>query len=111
LIRDVNIALHKTRLKLLVAVSGEIGDATVGARIARSNFNSVNGAKSSPRAYRACRRRVVPWYGDVSGSALPARCAERVPETIDLTVEPPPRNANGKVMKKQLREAWAAGQA
>ena len=27
-----------------------------------------------------------------------------------LTVEPLPRNANGKVMKRQLREAWAAAQ-
>jgi acyl-coenzyme A synthetase/AMP-(fatty) acid ligase len=31
-----------------------------------------------------------------------------VPETIDLTAEPLPRNANGKVMKRQLREVWAA---
>jgi long-chain acyl-CoA synthetase len=34
-----------------------------------------------------------------------------VPETIALTAEPLPRNANGKVMKKQLREAWAAAQS
>jgi long-chain acyl-CoA synthetase len=27
-----------------------------------------------------------------------------------LTAEPLPRNANGKVMKRQLREAWAAAQ-
>ena len=33
-----------------------------------------------------------------------------MPETIDLTTEPLPRNANGKVMKRQLREAWAAAQ-
>jgi long-chain acyl-CoA synthetase len=44
---------------------------------------------------------------------LRAWCAERlsdykVPETMDLTTEPLPRNANGKVMKRQLREAWAA---
>jgi long-chain acyl-CoA synthetase len=49
----------------------------------------------------------------VSAEALRAWCAERlsdykVPETIDLTAEPLPRNANGKVMKRQLREAWAA---
>ena len=42
-------------------------------------------------------------------------CAEwlsdyKVPETMDLTVEPLPRNANGKVMKRQWREAWAAVQ-
>ena len=47
--------------------------------------------------------------------ALRAWCAERlsdykVPETMELTAEPLPRNANGKVMKRQLREAWAAGQ-
>jgi len=31
-----------------------------------------------------------------------------VPETIMLTTEPLPRNANGKVIKRQLREAFAA---
>jgi acyl-coenzyme A synthetase/AMP-(fatty) acid ligase len=45
--------------------------------------------------------------------ALRAWCAERlsdykVPETIALTMEPLPRNANGKVMKKQLRDVLAA---
>ena len=49
----------------------------------------------------------------VGGEVLRAWCAERlsdykVPETIDLTSDPLPRNANGKVMKRQLREAWAA---
>ena len=44
---------------------------------------------------------------------LRAWCAERlsdykVPETIDSDRRPLPRNANGKVMKRQLREAWAA---
>jgi acyl-CoA synthetase (AMP-forming)/AMP-acid ligase II len=39
-----------------------------------------------------------------------ARCAERmsdykVPETIDIGTEPLPRNANGKVMKKSLRDS------
>ena len=52
----------------------------------------------------------------VSEGALRAWCAERlsdykVPETIDLTAEPLPRNANGKVLKRQLREAWAAAQS
>jgi long-chain acyl-CoA synthetase len=46
---------------------------------------------------------------------LRAWCAERlsdykVPETMDLTLQPLPRNANGKVMKRQLREAWMAAQ-
>ena len=30
---------------------------------------------------------------------------------MDVRMEPLPRNANGKVMKRQLREAWAAAQA
>jgi long-chain acyl-CoA synthetase len=52
----------------------------------------------------------------VSAEALRSWCAERlsdykVPETIDLTLEPLPRNANGKVMKRQLREAWMAMQS
>jgi acyl-CoA synthetase (AMP-forming)/AMP-acid ligase II len=53
---------------------------------------------------------------NVSGDALRAWCAERlsdykVPETMALTVEPLPRNANGKVMKRQLREEWAVAQS
>jgi long-chain acyl-CoA synthetase len=52
----------------------------------------------------------------ISAEALRAWCAERlsdykVPETIDLTAEPLPRNANGKVMKRQLREAGAVTRA
>jgi len=31
-----------------------------------------------------------------------------VPETMDVRMEPLPRNANGKVMKRQLREAFMA---
>jgi len=54
---------------------------------------------------------VVVTRDDVSLDALRAWCAERlsdykVPETIDLTTQPLPRNANGKVMKRQLREAF-----
>jgi long-chain acyl-CoA synthetase len=30
---------------------------------------------------------------------------------MTLTAEPLPRNANGKVMKRQLREAWEAAQS
>jgi long-chain acyl-CoA synthetase len=55
---------------------------------------------------------IVTRGGDVSVETLRAWCAERlsdykVPETMTLTAEPLPRNANGKVMKKQLREAQA----
>jgi long-chain acyl-CoA synthetase len=59
---------------------------------------------------------VIVTRNGVSAEVLRAWCAERlsdykVPETIDLTAEPLPRNANGKVMKRQLREAWAAREA
>lgn len=59
---------------------------------------------------------VVVTRTPVGGEVLRAWCAERlsdykVPETIDLTSDPLPRNANGKVMKRQLREAWAAAQS
>jgi acyl-CoA synthetase (AMP-forming)/AMP-acid ligase II len=59
---------------------------------------------------------VIVTRSEVGGEALRAWCAERlsdykVPETLDLTTEPLPRNANGKVIKRQLREAFAAAQA
>ena len=59
---------------------------------------------------------VVVVRSDIDSPALRAWCAERlsdykVPETIDLTSDPLPRNANGKVLKRQLREAWTAAQA
>ncbi|MBR0713719.1 class I adenylate-forming enzyme family protein [Bradyrhizobium liaoningense] len=49
----------------------------------------------------------------VAAEALRAWCAERlsdykVPETMLLTAEPLPRNANGKVLKRQLRELLGA---
>jgi acyl-CoA synthetase (AMP-forming)/AMP-acid ligase II len=52
---------------------------------------------------------VVVTRDGVTSEALRTWCAERlsdykVPETIVLTREPLPRNANGKVMKRQLRE-------
>jgi long-chain acyl-CoA synthetase len=57
---------------------------------------------------------VVVTRGSVGSDSLRAWCAERlsdykVPETMQLTTEPLPRNANGKVIKRQLREAFAAG--
>jgi len=50
---------------------------------------------------------------EVGVADLRAWCAERlsdykVPETIDLSTDPLPRNANGKVLKRQLREARAS---
>jgi acyl-CoA synthetase (AMP-forming)/AMP-acid ligase II len=54
---------------------------------------------------------VVVTCDEVGLEVLRAWCAERladykVPETMDLTTKPLPRNANGKVMKRQLREVW-----
>jgi acyl-CoA synthetase (AMP-forming)/AMP-acid ligase II len=43
--------------------------------------------------------------------ALVCRAAfglQEVPETLVVTAKPLPRNANGKVMKRQLREALTA---
>jgi len=56
---------------------------------------------------------VVVTRDDVGAETLRAWCAERlsdykVPETMLLTAEPLPRNANGKVLKRQLREKLAA---
>jgi acyl-CoA synthetase (AMP-forming)/AMP-acid ligase II len=55
---------------------------------------------------------VIVTRDGVTGDALRAWCAERlsdykVPETMLLTSEPLPRNANGKVLKRQLRETLA----
>jgi long-chain acyl-CoA synthetase len=56
---------------------------------------------------------VVVTRNAVGGEVLRAWCAERlsdykVPETMDVRMDPLPRNANGKVMKRQLREAFMA---
>jgi long-chain acyl-CoA synthetase len=55
---------------------------------------------------------VVVARDDIGAEALRAFCAERlsdykVPETIALSKDPLPRNANGKVLKRQLREAFS----
>jgi acyl-CoA synthetase (AMP-forming)/AMP-acid ligase II len=52
---------------------------------------------------------VIVTRGEVSPDILRSWCAERlsdykVPETMVLTADPLPRNANGKVLKRQLRE-------
>jgi acyl-CoA synthetase (AMP-forming)/AMP-acid ligase II len=72
-------------------------------------------AKPCPVLGERVHAVVVTRPGEVTEDGLRAWCAERlsdykVPETMALTSEPLPRNANGKVMKRQLREAWAAGQ-
>jgi long-chain acyl-CoA synthetase len=56
---------------------------------------------------------VVVTRNEVSSETLRAWCAEqladyKVPETMWLTREPLPRNANGKVMKRLLREGMGA---
>ena len=70
-------------------------------------------AKPCPVLGERVHAVIVVRDSEVSEDALRAWCAERlsdykVPETMALTAEPLPRNANGKVMKRQLREAWAA---
>jgi long-chain acyl-CoA synthetase len=55
---------------------------------------------------------VTPRREGVDVEALRAWCLERLsdyktPETITLTPEPLPRNANGKVMKRDLRQRLA----
>jgi long-chain acyl-CoA synthetase len=72
-------------------------------------------AKPCPVLGERVHAVIVTRDNHVSEQALRAWCAERlsdykVPETITLTAEPLPRNANGKVMKRQLREAWAVAQ-
>ncbi|MEA2908025.1 MAG: hypothetical protein QOJ15_106 [Bradyrhizobium sp.] len=72
-------------------------------------------AKPCPVLGERVHAVIVTRDNEVSAEALRAWCAGRlsdykVPETMALTSEPLPRNANGKVLKKQLREAWAAGQ-
>jgi acyl-CoA synthetase (AMP-forming)/AMP-acid ligase II len=73
-------------------------------------------AKPCPVLGERVHAIIVTRTTDVSEDVLRAWCAERlsdykVPETMALITEPLPRNANGKVMKRQLREAWAAAQA
>jgi long-chain acyl-CoA synthetase len=70
-------------------------------------------AKPCPVLGERVHAVIVTRDGDVGSEVLRAWCAERlsdykVPETVALTIEPLPRNANGKVMKKQLRDAMAA---
>jgi len=72
-------------------------------------------AKPCPVLGERVHAVIVTRDSDVSGEALRQWCAERlsdykVPETMTLTTEPLPRNANGKVMKRQLREASAMAQ-
>ena len=69
-------------------------------------------AKPCPVLGERVHAVIVTRDSGVSTEVLRAWCAERlsdykVPETMQLTLEPLPRNANGKVMKRQLREASA----
>jgi acyl-CoA synthetase (AMP-forming)/AMP-acid ligase II len=73
-------------------------------------------AKPCPVLGERVHAVIVTRNSGVSADILRTWCAERlsdykVPETIDLTADPLPRNANGKVMKRQLREARAAAQS
>jgi long-chain acyl-CoA synthetase len=73
-------------------------------------------AKPCPVLGERVHAVIVTRGSEVREGALRAWCAERlsdykVPETMVLTAELLPRNANGKVMKRQLREAWAVAQS
>src|SRR4051812_37393188 len=64
-------------------------------------------AKPCPVLGERVHAVIVTRDNSASMEALRAWCAERlsdykVPETMDLTQQPLPRNANGKVMKRQL---------
>jgi long-chain acyl-CoA synthetase len=70
-------------------------------------------AKPCPVLGERVHAVIVTRNNDASVEALRAWCAERlsdykVPETIALTTEPLPRNANGKVLKRQLRDAQSS---
>src|SRR6195952_2810462 len=72
-------------------------------------------ARSCPVLGERVHAVIVTRHDDVSVEALRTWCAERlsdykVPETMALRAEPLPRNANGKVMKRQLRDALAGAQ-
>ena len=72
-------------------------------------------AKPCPVLGERVHAVIVTRDNGVAAEALRAWCAERlsdykVPETMALTSEPLPRNANGKVMKRQLRVALTARQ-
>ena len=75
------------------------------------SFSTICTAENSPTSCAVpvlkVRRRPMS-----SVTLASAWCAARlsdykVPETIAVSAEPLPRNANGKVMKKVLREAMA----
>ena len=66
-------------------------------------------AKPCPVLGERVHAVVVTRHPGLEGDVLRAWCAERlsdykVPETVSLSLEPLPRNANGKVMKRKLRE-------
>jgi long-chain acyl-CoA synthetase len=71
-------------------------------------------AKPCPVLGERVHAVIVVRNREVKSDILRSWCAERlsdykVPETVSLSLEPLPRNANGKVMKKQLREELSAG--
>jgi acyl-CoA synthetase (AMP-forming)/AMP-acid ligase II len=71
-------------------------------------------AKPCPVLGERVHAVIVTRDDSVDEAVLRAWCAERlsdykVPETMALTAEPLPRNANGKVLKRQLRQDWEAG--
>ena len=71
-------------------------------------------AKPCPVLGERVHAVIVIRHREVKSDVLRSWCAERlsdykVPETVSLSLEPLPRNVNGKVMKKKLREELSAG--
>jgi acyl-CoA synthetase (AMP-forming)/AMP-acid ligase II len=72
-------------------------------------------AKPCPVLGERVHAVIVVRNATASEHTLRVWCAEqlsdyKVPETMVLTTLPLPRNANGKVMKRQLRQHWAQAQ-
>ncbi|MBR0935527.1 class I adenylate-forming enzyme family protein [Bradyrhizobium jicamae] len=73
-------------------------------------------AKPCPVLGERVHAVIVVTRTEVNVESLRAWCAERlsdykVPETMALTMTPLPRNANGKVIKRQLRESLSSAGA
>jgi acyl-CoA synthetase (AMP-forming)/AMP-acid ligase II len=73
-------------------------------------------AKPCPVLGERVHAVIVIRNAEAGEATLRLWCAERlsdykVPETMTLTTVPLPRNANGKVMKRQLRDHWERQQA
>jgi acyl-CoA synthetase (AMP-forming)/AMP-acid ligase II len=89
------------------------GGGRVGAGWPSLTWSRARSSPNRARCWASACMPVVVTRNAVGAEVLRAWCAERlsdykVPETMDVRIGPLPRNANGKVMKRQLREAFMA---